>query len=264
MANYDSFLFIGHGTSKKTKAFDPGASAQGVREYDLAKLFVQAARAELSSNPLTKALNIHYDEQNFVDDNLAGNTYKAKSGMTVHINAGGGTGTEVFVPSKETFLAQDFAIVDSISKGLGIPNRGVKSRDYNSERTSMRTNGVAINQTDYYREINVAWGRGVSLSILEVGFIDSGDLQKMQAKIKEVGFEIAKYIAKNCGIDLIKATVTAPAAQATPAPAPAATSTTDKKFRVCVGSFTVKAYAEAELQRVRKTYPTAFIHECDK
>lgn len=202
MAVYNSFIFAGHGLSEVTGAYDPGAVSQGAKESDLTRLFLEEAKKELQSNPASKHLVIHYDEQNFVDNDLNGNTYKTKCGISIHVNAGGGTGTEIYVPCKEKTIKNDIELCSSISNLLGIKNRGVKSRISGSGNTVNRTNGTALNYTDYYKEIKQAWSLGISLSILEVGFIDSSDLQKMQSKAKEIGFEIAKYIAKCNGINL--------------------------------------------------------------
>lgn len=256
MASYNSFIFTGHGISEVDGSYDPGASAQGAKENDLAKLITSAAKQELQTNPQTKNLSIHYDEQNYIDNDTSGNTYTSKSGISVHINAAGGaSGTEIWVPCKETYLETDFALVANVSGVLGIPNRGVKSRDYDSEGSFKRTNGVALGYKDYYKEIRQAWENGLSLSILEVGFIDSGDLGKMQSKVKEIGFEVAKYIAKANDIDLKK--YVAPSAPSAPATQPG------KYYRICVGSFGNKDNAVKALEEVRsKGYPSAFIHEC--
>lgn len=258
MATYNSFIFTGHGKSEVNGSYDPGASAQGVKENDLAGLITEAAKAELQNNPKTKHLTIHYDEQNYVDNDTYGNTYTSKSGISVHINAGGGTGTEIWVPSKESYLGADFTLVSNISSALGIPNRGVKSRDYDSERTFQRTNGVALAYKDYYKEIRQAWYNGLSLAILEVGFIDTGDLAKMKAKVKEIGYEVAKYIATANNIELTPyiAPVTPPAQTAT-------TSPSGEYYRVCVGSFTNKDNANKALEEAKaKGYTSAFIHKC--
>lgn len=201
MANYNSFVFEGHGLSEVTGAFDPGAVGNGLKENDLADGIVSAARAYLAKTELS----IHYDENNFLDKDLAGNTYSAKAGISVHINAGGGTGTEVFVPNREVHLSLDFDLVQEISSLLGIRNRGVKSRNYSTDATYLRTNGVAVNATDYYREIRDAWDRGISLAILEVGFIDNAtDAAKMAENIDGIGWLVAKYIASLCGVELKK------------------------------------------------------------
>ncbi|MBM6839906.1 hypothetical protein H9X77_17260, partial [Clostridium saudiense] len=43
MTVYNSFVFEGHGTSEKTKGYDPGAVYGTVRENDLADKIVTAA-----------------------------------------------------------------------------------------------------------------------------------------------------------------------------------------------------------------------------
>lgn len=198
MATYNSFVFEGHGTSEKTGNYDPGATYNGVRENDVADKIVTSAINYLK--PL--GLAIHRDENNYVDCDLSGNVYIAKSGIVVHINAGKGNGVECYVPMREGYLGADITLCDDIAKALGIPNRGVKSRDYNSERTYLRTNGSKLNGTDYYKEIRDAWNMGISLNILEVGFIDTSDINKILNNIDKVGFAVAKYIAANCGKEL--------------------------------------------------------------
>lgn len=200
MAAYNSFIFEGHGKSEKTGAYDPGATSGGTYENDIADKIVTAALKYIAPT----GLSIHRDENNYTDDDLAGNTYTARCGIVIHINAGGGTGPEIWVPCKEKTLDSDFEIVDQIAKLLGTPNRGVKSRDYNSEKSFVRTNGVALNYKDYYKEIRQAWEKGISLAILEVGFIDTSDLKKMLGRIDELGYLVARYIAKNCGKDINK------------------------------------------------------------
>lgn len=195
MANYDAFYFRGHGVNKSTGGYDCGASAQGVTEHDLVEQISVSALKYINK----LGLKIHNDENNYANKCLNGNVYGMKFGISVHINAGGGTGTEIFVPINEKYLQADFDISARISSDLGITNRGVKSRDYNSERTVMRTNGVSVGGSDYYGEIRDAWGRGVSLAILEVGFIDTGDLTKIKANIDKIGYRIAQYYAYNSG-----------------------------------------------------------------
>lgn len=260
MTTYNSFIFEGHGTSEVDGSYDPGATSQGSRENDLADAIVAAARAELQSNPKTKHLSIHYDEQNYIDNDTTGNTYTSKSGISVHINAGGGVGPEIWVPCKESYLGADFTIVANIAGILGTPNRGVKSRDYDSENSFQRTNGVKLGYKDYYKEIRQAWEKGFSLSILEVGFIDSSDLAKIKSKIKEIGFEVARYIAIANDIELTK--YVAPPTTPTPTPKPP-TPTSEKLYRVCVGSYKDKNNAINAVEQAKaKGYPTAFIHEC--
>lgn len=241
MATYNSFIFEGHGKSEKTGNYDPGATNGNVRENDLSDKIVTAAMNYLKPT----GLSIHRDENNYTDNDILGNIYTARAGISVHINAGGGTGSEIFVPCKEKVLTDDFNLVKGISETLAIPNRGVKSKDYNTGSTYMRTNGVALNYTDYYKEIRDAWSQGVSLAILEVGFIDTGDLAKIQAKIDDIGFLVAKYIAKLCGVDLQK---------------PVPPTATDVYYRVICGSFKEKSNAEVRQNELKaKGYNDTFI-----
>lgn len=226
--NYDAFLFEGHGTSEKTGGYDPGATNGNVTENYLVDKINKAAKKYLD----TIGLNIHYDENNFTDNDLLGNTYSNKAGASVHINSSvGASGVEVFVPINEKYLGMDFTLCSEISKLLGIPNRGVKSRDYNTERTIQRVDGQSVGGTDYYGEIRNAWKQGISLSIIEVGFIQA-DLQKIQDRIDEIGYLIAKYIAAICGKTLNKPVT----------PPPVTNSNT--YYRVVCGSFNSRIEAE--------------------
>lgn len=248
MASYDSFLFEGHGTSELTGGYDPGATNGGVKENDLADAIVTSALKHLAPT----GLSIHRDEQNYIDDDLAGNTYKYKSGIVVHINAGGGSGPEIFPPINEKFLDSDFMITHAISKDLGVANRGVKSRDYDTEKTYQRTNGVAIGGKDYYKEIRQAWEKGISLSILEVGFIDTSDLAKIQANIDLIGRRVAEYIAFNCNATLPSLETPKPTPPTPPVIPP--TGTSNGLYRVFVDGNKIGAYGEVSniLKQVEK------------
>lgn len=251
MATYNSFIFEGHGTSERTGGYDPGATSGSIKENDLADKIVTAAMNYLKST----GLSIHRDENNFTDNDLAGNSYTAKAGISVHINAGGGTGTEIYVPAKEKFLTEDFNLVKNISGELGIPNRGVKSRDYNSGSTYTRSDGVALAFTDYYKEIRDAWSLGISLAIIEVGFIDTSDLQKIQNNIDDIGFFIAKYIAKLCDVELSKPEAPKPVEKPVDN-----TTTADVYYRVVCGSFKARENAETRKKELEaKGYSGVFI-----
>lgn len=255
MANYDSFIFAGHGTSERTGGYDPGATSGNVRESDLARSIQNSAKKYLS----TTNLNIHYDENNFADEDLAVNSYSKKAGIVIHINAGGGNGSEIFVPSVEKYLGPDFNIVSGIAKLLNIPNRGVKSRDYNTGAISTRVNGKALNYTDYYKEIRDAWGRGISLAILEVGFIDTSDLTKIQNNIDGIGLLVAKYIAEICAVEIkLQTNIN------TNINSSASVSMSGTHFRAICGSFKEKQNAQNRLEDLKKAGFDAFIEVFNK
>lgn len=237
MSNYNSFVFCGHGFSEVDGSFDPGATAQGKTENALARKINGYAKEYLDRTPLA----IHYDEQNYKDVDLKGNSYSAASGITTHINAGKGTGTELFVPVGRKDLKQDFELVSSISSALGIANRGVKSRVSGSGETVKRTDGVSLSGKDYYKEIKDAWNLGNGLVILEVGFIDTTDLTKMETNTKKVGYLIAKYICSRCG-------VTVPPYETPASPQPSVTSS--YKIKITADVLNVRSGAGVNYSKV--------------
>lgn len=249
MASYDSFVFEGHGYSEATGGYDPGATNGSVRENDLADKINKAAKKYLD----TTSLKIHYDENNYTDKDLAGNTYSKHCGAVTHINSSiGASGVEVIVPINEKYLVYDFELAKGISELLGIPNRNVKSRDYDSEGFVQRLDGVPYGGSDYYGEIRDAWSRGISLAIIEVGFIQN-DLAKIQANIDGIGFLIAKYIANNCGVDLKKP---APPKPTTPPPTK---PSTEVKYKVIAGGFNDRANAEKRVKELKDKGFDSFI-----
>ena len=234
MAQYDSFIFAGHGTSEKTGAYDPGATYGNTQEHIIAEKIALKAIEFLKG----VGLNIHYDEQNYIDNDLVGNTYRLKFGFSIHINAGKGRGAECYVPLGESYTVVEQNILNGLAN-IGLTNRGVKSREYNSEATFQRTNGVKMGGTDYYKEIREAWKLGISLTIVEVGFIDSADLTIIQNNIDAIAFSIANAIAKEDNKTLSNV-------------APEPTPTNDTFYRVICGSFANRDGAEkrkAELEK---------------
>lgn len=193
MGIYDVALFVGHGTSERDGSYDPGATHNGKQEHIIAEKIVDRA-VVLCTN---KGIIVHRDEQNYKDNDLSGNTYNYKYAMEVHLNAGGGRRAELYSPCAEKDLAIEFAVLAELAK-LGLANGGVKSRDYDSERTFMRTNGVTLPYTDYYGVINRGMAQGVSLDILEVGFIDSEDVFIVESNIERIATIIANAMCTLC------------------------------------------------------------------
>lgn len=192
MANYDLGIFVGHGTSEKTGKYDPGACANGYKEYELAKEIAADLREHLKAS----GLNVHFDENNYNDNDTAGNTYRLKFVFSFHLNAGGGSGAEAIVPLNESYFNLEQKILNYLAS-IGLQNRGVKSRNYDTEAWSQRTTGIKLSGKDYYGEIRNAWNNGVSLSIIELGFIDNKkDLDIIIKNKKEISENIAKLICE--------------------------------------------------------------------
>lgn len=243
MATYDIALFKGHGKGNDG-SFDCGAVGSGYREYDVVSQIVDVALKHLRG----VGVNVLTGEQNYKNVLLAGHTITSKCAYSVHINAGGGKRSETYVPLNEKYFATEKAIQAGLAN-IGITDGGVRSRDYHTEKVTMRTNGVKSSGTDYYKEIRDAWAKGVSLTILEVGFIDSSDIHIIAKNIDKIGLLLAQELAKLCG-----KTVPTPAPTPTPAPAPTGT-----KYRVVCGTYADKANAIAQQEKLKKAGFDSFL-----
>lgn len=198
MATYDIGLFIGHGFG------DPGACANAYKENDIARMIVDKVKGYIGNKML-----LHIAENNYLKNYTNDNVYNLKYTVTVHLNSGGGTGAEAYVPNGEKIFDTEINILKGL-EALGLKNRGVKSREYNSGVTFIRKNGVALNGLDYYKENRQSWPK-TSSTILEVGFIDNkADLDLILKKMDDVAFVIAKELCKIKNIVLEKEPQKAP------------------------------------------------------
>ena len=187
---YDIFIFRGHGNG------DVGATDGVNTEVAIAQKIVDGVVSKLKS----KGVSVHtnsYSENNY--QNCILKSYKYKYGYSIHMNsaASSASGIECFVPLQEKYLDNEFIMLSKLSSLLNIPNRGVKSRNYNTGQTCLRQNGAANVGLDYYKEIRDAWNKGISLTILEVGFINSNDDDKILKNLDKVTTIIANVILKD-------------------------------------------------------------------
>ena len=116
---YDFYLFQGHGEE------DVGACANGYNEIDIAYDV-----AEGVYNLLKNTFKIHRNtkhQNHYTNNLLLGNIYTGKFGITIHVNAGGGNGTECLVPCMESYFKIETNILNKFS-GFGFANIGIKSR----------------------------------------------------------------------------------------------------------------------------------------
>ena len=198
MANYDIFLLRGHGNG------DPGACANGYNEENLAQVIVDRV-VELLKGKGIKVLTNSKTQNNYVTNCLIGHTFKYKFGYTIHLNSATATatGTEMFVPINEQYVNTESKMCKEIANTLGIPARGVKSRDYNSEATHLRIEKDGSKGTDYYKEIRQSWQNGLSHSIIELCFISNPNDVKQLLNNKE---KVCTVIANNILLYLEKTT----------------------------------------------------------
>ena len=239
---YDFYLFQGHGEP------DAGACANGYKELDIAYEV-----AEGVYNLLKNTFKIHRNtkqQNNYTNNLLVNNTYTGKFGITIHVNAGGGIGTECLVPCKESYFKIENNILNKFS-GFGFANRGIKSRSYNTEQFYRRQHGNKINDTDYYKEIRQAWSLGVSGTILELFFIDSkSDLERYNKYKTDIIYVIANAILEYYNKPLLTGPVSKPIQ-----------NVSRETYRVIAGSFKNKDNANKQAEKLKKLGIDCFVEK---
>lgn len=166
------YLDAGHGGT------DPGAVGNGLRECDVTLEVTKAVGERL----IAHGFGVLYSrtDDSYVGDaserGTAAGKSKAHYALSIHVNAGGGKGAEIFVPVGETYGAIEAVMVEEFKK-LNTW-RAIKSRDYTTGNIETRTlTGNALSKSkyskDYYGFIRGAWQYGVSADIIELFFIDT-------------------------------------------------------------------------------------------
>ena len=242
---YDVFIFRGHGNG------DCGAVGNGYTEEQVSQLLVNLLVKKLRS----RGVNVHTNASNQNNyQNCCLNQYKYKFGYSIHLNSANSpaSGIECYVPLGEKYLKLEEDILKQVSCKLNIPNRGVKSRNYHTEQISFRQNGSASSGTDYYKEIREAWQKGISLSILEVGFINSNDVHKIIQHQEEITTMMVNVILKELGKEPLINNDTTNSK-------PNTTNQQDVKYQVVAGSFNSKENAQKQVQKLKEKAIDSFI-----
>lgn len=224
MSNYDVFIFGGHGDG------DCGAIGSKITEQPHVKEITKRVVSKLESIGL-KVLTNANNENNYNSNLTCGHTIKYKCGCTIHENSASdnrANGSEIIVPLNEKFFDSDLQILTGLCN-LGFTSRGLKSREYNSELFVKYGSGG----TDYYKEIREAWVNGLSLSIIELGFIShEGDQNRLIDNVENIANLIASVYANQCD------------AVFKPTSSTQSVSNDVKIYRVQVGAFRDKQNAE--------------------
>ena len=215
------FIGVGHGGS------DPGAVANGVKEKDLNLSIALACKDMLEKHGVSVKLSRTKDENDSISEEVAEcNAYAPDLAVSIHNNAGGGDGAEVFYHyggGKSKALAEN--ILSEIVK-VGQNSRGAKVRKNSSGK-------------DYYGFIREVSAPSV---IVECAFVDNAsDLQILatESQRKSMGEAIAKGILKTLGIEIQAETGTI--------------------YRVQVGAYLVKENAVAMQKKIKAVGFDAFI-----
>lgn len=192
------YVGIGHG------GYDSGAVGNGFKEKDLTLSIGKYCNERLKQYGIETKISRTTDCDSSINSKVAAsNAFKADVCMDIHINAGGGDGSEVYyshvsAPGKK--LAQ--SIVDA-TLAIRQNTRGIKTR-------------VDDDGTDYYGMIRMTDAPAV---LVECAFIDNAtDIQiiNTEAKRKAFGYAIADGVAKYLGVKMPTAKPTTPSKPSKP------------------------------------------------
>lgn len=193
------YVGIGHG------GYDSGATGNGFKEKDLTLSIGKYCNERLKQYGIETKISRTSDIDSSINSKVAAsNAFKADVCMDIHINAGGGDGSEVYyshVSPNGKKLAQ--SIVDA-TLAIRQNTRGIK--------TKIDTDG-----TDYFGMIRMTDAPAV---LVECAFIDNAtDIQiiNTEAKRKVFGYAIADGVAKYLGVSLPNAKPTTPSKPTTAA-----------------------------------------------
>ena len=222
-------FIVGHGKSENG-GYDPGACAGGCEEFQIAKKICKYAQEYFNANYSETADLMNYNGDLYLTErikkvNAANYDFIAE----IHLNAGGGTGTECYYYHGSR-KSQKYAdkICDYISADLGIAQRASYGDDraFDTDKDGGDKTKLGKNGKDYFGIIRDTKPCAV---LIETVFIDTAsDLAKVKtaAGQKKCGEAIAKAVAEVRGLKKKTTASTSPVAVAKPA---TTTASTNKK-----------------------------------
>ena len=206
---------------------DPGAVANNTKEKDLNLQIALACKDYLAQYGVEVKMSRTKDENDPLSEEIKEcNKFSPDLAVDIHNNAGGGDGAEVFHHyggGKGKTLATN--ILDEIVK-TGQNSRGAKTRKNTAGR-------------DYYGFIREITAPAV---IVECAFVDNAtDLEILatEGKRKSMGQAIAKGILKTLGVEIQG----------------------DSLYRVQVGCYSHRSYAEAMLEKLKSAGFAGYIKQ---
>lgn len=214
-------FLVGHGKSK-SGGYDPGACAGGCEEYRIAKEIAEYAATYYNANFDERADILNADASLYLTDrikavNSAGYDFVAE----IHLNAGGGTGTECYYHvGGINGKAYAEAICKAISEAFGVRNRGAKTK-------------TGAGGKDYFAIIRET---GCTAVLVETLFIDSSDLELLKTADGQA----------LCGEAIAKAVAEVRGAKRKPTP-----TSSGRLYRVQVGAYSKRENAEAMAEKLK-------------
>src|SRR5690606_29502438 len=230
------FIDPGHGGN------DPGAVANGLKEKDLTLKIAKYMRDYLLANFSGVSVRMSRETDKTVSLSARtndANKWGADAFISIHINAGGGTGFESYVYPGVGKATKDLqnAIHGEVMKAFsGFRDRGKKQANFHVLRETK-----------------------MSAVLTENGFIDTkkdADFLKSEANLRKIGEAHAIGVAKYFGLKAKSKS------QPTPQPKPA-----PKKnvfYRVVTGSFQDRKNAEKRVAELKKAGFDSFIDVYEK
>ena len=215
------FISAGHGGS------DPGAVSGGLKEKDLNLSIALACRDVLENHGIEVRMSRTKDENDPLGDEIREcNAFGPDLAVSIHNNAGGGDGGEVFyshLGGKGKTLAENI-LAEMVKAGQN--SRGAKTRKNSAGK-------------DYYGFIRETSCPAV---IVECAFVDNATDRQIVAtegKRRAMGVAIAKGILKSVG--------------------KAHEGESGTLYRVQVGAYLLKSNAEAMQKKIKAVGFDAFI-----
>ena len=191
----------GHGGS------DGGASANGLVESELNWTIMTYCKAELETYEGVEVYVTKTEDETLLSLETRVNravAYGADVFISIHINAGGASGSEVYVPNDSSYLYElhtdgtelGESILEQL-EDLGLKNRGVQTRD--SSEYYYSDGSIA----DYYGVIRYARKAGMVGIIIEHAYIDNSSnaaFLSSESNLKKLGIADATGIAEYFGL----------------------------------------------------------------
>lgn len=179
-------FMVGHGLADDGKTYNPGATHGGYDEFKLARQIAAAAANRASLYDVESHLLNYEGSYTFAQKLELLRQEKYNYACEIHLNAGGGTGTEVYYAiGSEQSHAIAAAASAAVSSALGIRDRGAKTKRGRSG--------------DYFGVIRCV--PPIS-QLVEICFIDSSDLDVIASPQgqKAAGEALADSICSSLGI----------------------------------------------------------------
>ena len=169
-----------------------GSVGNGYKEYTITREFAKLIKNNLSAHAEVYLYNADREDLNAYD-RVATNINDFKGFdyiLEIHFNAGGGTGSEIYITSSETGKSVETTIVNKLSNFY--KNRGVKVYDYYVIKTIKN-------------KLNI------SCALLEVCFIDSANDMAIYASHKDTLAKlVSDGIVEGFGLDQTATNTTQP------------------------------------------------------